>query len=232
MFLGHYGVAFALKRAEPKISLGTLFFATQLVDFLWSLFLLFGWEYVRLLPEDNPFLTLQFYDYPITHSLAGALLWGVAAAALYYSWPTRDTNRHWQSSALVGAAVASHWVLDLLVHVRDLPLLGGESPKVGFGLWRDPAVSIALEVAVLGVGVAIYLRGRSRRHPVRVVRLGVVLVVLIGAFAASLVSPEPTSVAQIGVTGAVFFVVMAVLGAWADQSPGFHRQGATVRPAR
>ena len=46
MFLGHYGVAFALKRVEPKISLGTLFVATQLVDLLWGVFLLLGWEHV------------------------------------------------------------------------------------------------------------------------------------------------------------------------------------------
>ena len=47
MFLGHYGVAFALKRAEPKLSLGTLFLAVQLADLLWGIFLLLGWERVE-----------------------------------------------------------------------------------------------------------------------------------------------------------------------------------------
>jgi hypothetical protein len=83
MFLGHYGVAFALKRAEPKISLGTLFVAAQLADLLWGAFLLLGWEHARILPDDNPLLTFQFYDYPISHSLVAALGWGLAAAALY-----------------------------------------------------------------------------------------------------------------------------------------------------
>jgi hypothetical protein len=32
VFLGHYGVAFALKRAEPKLSLGMLFVAVQFAD--------------------------------------------------------------------------------------------------------------------------------------------------------------------------------------------------------
>ena len=36
MFLGHYGVALALKRAEPKLSLGTLFVAVQLADLISS----------------------------------------------------------------------------------------------------------------------------------------------------------------------------------------------------
>ena len=58
MFLGHYGLALALKRKEPKVSLGTLFIAVQLVDILWGGFLLLGWEHVRILPDDNPLLTL------------------------------------------------------------------------------------------------------------------------------------------------------------------------------
>ena len=105
MFLGHYGVALALKRKEPTVSLGTLFIACQLVDILWGAFLVLGWEHVRILPDDNPLLTFQFYDYPITHSLVGALASSLAAAALYYSWPTRDTSRHWQATVLVGAVV-------------------------------------------------------------------------------------------------------------------------------
>ena len=152
MFLGHYGVAFALKRAEPKISLGTLFVATQLVDILWGVFLVFGWEHVRVLPDDNPLLTLQFYDYPISHSLVGGLAWGLVAAALYYSWPTRDTTRHWQASALVGAAAASHWLLDLIVHLRDLPLMGNDTPKLGLGLWRHVGLTIGLELLMLAAG--------------------------------------------------------------------------------
>ncbi len=218
MFLGHFGVAFALKRAEPKVSLGTLFVATQLVDLLWGAFLLLGWEHVRILPDDNPLLTLQFYDYPITHSLAGALGWGVAAAVLYYSWPTRDTTRHWQASALVGAAVASHWLLDLIVHVNDLPLAGNDSPKFGFGMWRHFGASVALELLVLGAGLAVYLGGRSRRHPVRAVPLAIVLLLMVGTYAASLFAPPPPSVTAIAASDIAFMLVIGGLAAWADRS--------------
>jgi hypothetical protein len=198
MFLGHYGVALAAKRVEPKVSLGTLFVATQLVDLLWGVFLVLGWEHVRILPDDNPLLTLQFYDYPITHSLVGSLGWALVAAALYYSWPTRDTTRHWQASALVGATAASHWLLDLIVHVPDLPLAGNDSPKVGLGLWRHFGLSVGLELLVLTAGVIVYLRGRSRRHPVRSARLGLVLVLLVGTYVASLYGPPPSSITVIG----------------------------------
>ena len=50
MFLGHYGIAFALKRAESKLSLGTLFIAVQFPDLLWGIFVLLGWEHARLVP--------------------------------------------------------------------------------------------------------------------------------------------------------------------------------------
>nr|MBA2458422.1 hypothetical protein [Gemmatimonadales bacterium] len=107
MFLGHFGVALALKRAEPKLSLGTLFLAVQLVDLLWGVFLLTGWERVRIDPGFTAVTPLQFIRYPITHSLVGAFAWALVGAAVYYSWPTRDTSRHWQASAIVGAAVFS-----------------------------------------------------------------------------------------------------------------------------
>jgi hypothetical protein len=232
MFLGHFGVAFALKRAEPKLSLGTLFVATQLVDLLWGVFLLLGWEHVRILPDDNPLLTLQFYDYPISHSLVGALGWGLAAAALYYSWPTRDTTRHWQASALVGAAVASHWLLDLIVHVPDLPLAGNDSPKLGLGLWRHFGLSVALELLVLGAGFAIYLKGRSRRHPVRPVRLAIVLILLVGTYAASIVGPPPSSATTIGAADIVFMLFVAALAAWADRAAEHRGLVNAAHPAR
>lgn len=231
MFLGHYGVALALKRAEPKISLGTLFVAAQLADLLWGIFLLLGWEHVRILPDDNPLLTFQFYDYPISHSLVAALAWGLAAAALYYSWPTRDTTRHWQAAAIVGAAVASHWVLDVIVHVPDLPLAGNDSPKVGLGLWRYFWPSVALELLVLGAGTALYVARRSRRHPARPARLGLVLLLLVVTYAASLLGPPP-SVTVIGVSDIVFILAMGALAAWADRAlaaPGLAR---TPHPAR
>jgi len=232
MFLGHYGVALALKRAEPKISLGTLFVATQLADLLWGIFLLLGWEHVRILPDTNPLLTLQFYDYPISHSLVGAVGWGIAAGAAYYSWPTRDTTRHWQAAALVAAAVASHWALDFLVHVPDLPLAGNDSPKVGLGLWTHFGVSVALEFVVLAAGTALYVARRSRRHPVRPVRLGFVLLLLAVTYLASLYSPPPPSIVVIGVSDIVFLLGIGALAAWADRAASPAELARAALPAR
>jgi hypothetical protein len=217
MFLGHYGVAFALKRVEPKVSLGTWFLAVQLLDLLWGVFLLLNWEHVRIVTEPGAVIPLEFWDYPISHSMIGALAWGAAAAAAYYSWPTRDTTRHWQAAALVGAAVFSHYWLDVLVHVRDLPLLGNDSPKLGLGLWNYPVATMIAELLVLGIGVAIYIALRSRRHPVRVARLAVLIIVLLGTYFASSYGPLPPNVPALAFGAIGIILILALVAAWADR---------------
>lgn len=47
MFIGHFGVGFAGKKAYASPSLGTYFAAAQLLDALWPIFLLAGWEQDR-----------------------------------------------------------------------------------------------------------------------------------------------------------------------------------------
>jgi hypothetical protein len=217
MFLGHYGVAFALKRAEPKLSLGTLFISVQLLDLLWGIFILLGWEHARIVPGYTAITPLEFLDYPISHSLVGALIWSIVAAAAYYSWPTRDTSRHWQASATVGLAVFSHYPLDVLVHLRDLPLTGNESTKLGFGLWNHPNATLALEFLVFGAGLALYMARRSHRHPVRTGRILIVALVLAAIYLASVLGTPPPNMTMVAVGDIVLILGMSALAAWADR---------------
>ncbi|RPI67579.1 MAG: hypothetical protein EHM43_07465, partial [Ignavibacteriae bacterium] len=84
MFLGHFGVAFAAKKIEPRLSLGTLVAAAIFVDLLWPLFLILGLEHVAIVPGITLMTPLDFHDYPITHSLIGALGWSVVGGMLIY----------------------------------------------------------------------------------------------------------------------------------------------------
>ena len=217
MFLGHYGVAFALKRAEPKLSLGTLFVAAQLLDLLWGIFVLLSWEHARIVPGNTAVTPLEFWDYPISHSLIGALAWSIVAAACYYSWPTRDTTRHWQAAALVGLAVFSHYPLDVLVHVPDLPITGNDSAKLGLGLWNHPVATMVAELLVFGLGLAVYLALRSKRYPVRSGRLAILVIVLLGTYFASIYGPLPPNMTAVAVSDIGFILVVAALAAWADR---------------
>ncbi|MFL5403592.1 MAG: hypothetical protein ACJ8BF_12315 [Gemmatimonadales bacterium] len=217
MFLGHYGIAFALKRAEPKLSLGTLFVAAQLADLLWGIFVLLGWEHARIVPGATAVTPFEFIDYPISHSLIGVFAWSVVAAAAYYSWPTRDTTRHWQASAIVAVAVFSHYPLDVLVHVRDLPILGNDSPKIGLGLWNNPTATVVAELLVFGIGLALYTTLKSHRHPVRIARLAVVVLVLLGTYFAATYGPLPPSMTVVAASDILLILVLAVLAGWADR---------------
>ncbi|MGH7581482.1 MAG: hypothetical protein ACREM9_14995 [Gemmatimonadales bacterium] len=216
MFLGHYGVALALKRVEPKLSLGTLFVAVQLADLLWGIFLLLGWERVRIDPGYTAVTPLQFLEYPISHGLVGMTLWALIGAAIYYSWPTRDTNRHWQAAAVVGLAILSHFPLDVVVHVPDLPVWGQNSTRLGLGLWNHPAATILLELGALAAGVAVYVAFRSRRHPVRAGRLAGLLVVLVAIYLANVWGPPPPSVSMIATVDIIGLLLLAGFAAWAD----------------
>ena len=74
MFIGHYAVGLASKKFAPRASLGVLIAAPILLDLLWPIFLLTGWEHVSIEPNRNPFLRFVFDSYPISHGLIALLL--------------------------------------------------------------------------------------------------------------------------------------------------------------
>lgn len=225
MFIGHYGMAYALKRAEPKLSLGTLFLAVQLVDLAWGATILLGWERVVISPGWTAASPFQFVSYPITHSLLAAVLWAAAASVAWYTWPTRDTSRHGRAALVVALAVASHWFLDAVVHVPDLPLAGDESRKVGLGLWNSIPLTFTVELGMLGIGLALYLSGGSRKHPVRRAWAIGFTAILAAMYVATTLGPPPPSVRAIGVGTIVLLLALAAIGGWFDRG----RAGSAAR---
>ncbi len=154
MFLGHYGVAFAAKKAAPCTSLGLLAFAGEFLDELWPVLLLLGVEQVRIVPGLMVMSPLQFVSYPWSHSLLMALVWGILLGALYFA-----VRKYGRGSLVLGALVVSHWLLDLPVHHKDLPLWPSEvSPKYGWGLWNVPVATYIIEFTIFLAGVSAYTR--------------------------------------------------------------------------
>jgi len=154
MLAGHYSAAFLAKTIEPRLPLWILAIAVQLIDVLWALGVLLGIEHLRVDPSlpSNP---LDLYDMPYTHSLVGALAWSaLAAGAVFVGWRARGP------ALVVGAAVASHWLLDWLVHRPDLLLWSG-SAKHGLALWNLPLAALALELARLVASAGLWLRTRA-----------------------------------------------------------------------
>ncbi|PYL72520.1 MAG: hypothetical protein DMF22_03995 [Verrucomicrobia bacterium] len=144
MFVGHYGVAFAVRSERNQIPLWVLFVAVQLLDFLWAPFVLLGIERVRMVPGITATNSLDLYYMPYTHSLIGALVWSALAFLVY-----KVASRTKVGAALIVAlAVFSHWILDLIVHRPDLAIYD-DTLKVGFGLWNYRGIEFVLEIGIL-----------------------------------------------------------------------------------
>src|SRR5438093_141717 len=150
MFIGHYGVSFAAKRFTPRSSLGALFLAVQLLDVLFTIFVLVGVEKLRIVQGFTEYNPYDLYYMPYSHSLAGSLGWSAAAGLLVLA-------SGGQNAALwIAAAVFSHFLLDVPMHTADMPILGNDSMKIGLGLWRHRDLALAAELVTLGIGLWIW----------------------------------------------------------------------------
>ena len=198
MFIGHFAVAFAAKRAAPRTSLPVNFVAAQFADLLWPVFLLLGWEQVRIAPAGNPFLTLQFVRYPWSHSLEMIVLWAAAFGIVYYS-----VTGYARGAAAVPLLVTSHWVLDLVTHRPDLPLSPTGLARAGLGLWNYPAATIIVECAMFAAGVAMYSRTTQPGDRAGKFGLWALVAFLLALYAASIISPPPPSVKALALSGLI-----------------------------
>ena len=180
MFVGHYSVAFACRTERNKIPLWVLFIAVQFLDYIWATLVLLGIEKLRVIKGFTAGSMLDSYFHPYSHSLITAVLWSVIGALIYKAFCGRH-SRHYSKSApwIIGIAVFSHWLLDLIAHPRDLAIYDN-TWKVGFGLWNYRGPEFALEVTLLAVGIVLYL-ARNIMPAVRkgaVVAFGIVLVIV------------------------------------------------------
>ena len=211
MFIGHYGPSFLAKRADHAIPLWILFLAVQLLDVVWGIFVLIGIERVRIVPGFTTTNALDLYYMPYTHSLPGALGWAVLGGACYGL-----VSRSVRGAMLVGAAVFSHWPLDLIVHVPDLALYD-DTAKVGLGLWNYPMATLIVEGAVVLGCLAAYLATTRPLGRVGVygmpVFIGIVLVMQVGmAF-----GPPPPSGPAMAVTALASYALLAAVIAWLER---------------
>ena len=214
MFVGHYAVALGAKKAAPKVSLGTLFLAAQFLDLLWPLFVLLGWEHVRISPGITVVTPLDFYDYPFTHSLLSAIFWSGMLGLAYFG-----LKRDRRNAIIVGGAVFSHWVLDFLTHRPDLPLAFG-GIYFGLGLWNSMVGTLLVEVGLFVGGI--YLYARSTKAKDRIGSIGFwALIGLLGLiYIGNLFGPPPPDVGMIVIAGNALwlFVIWAY---WVDRHREF-----------
>jgi hypothetical protein len=215
MFLGHFALGYAVKRAAPRTSLGVLFGAAQCADLLWPFLVAAGIEQVRIVPGDTAFTPLEFVSYPYSHSLASLIVWGLLFAIVYTA-ATRDRGG---AMWLLAALVVSHWVLDVVSHRPDLPLYPG-GPVFGLGLWNSVPATLVVESAMFAVSLWMYAhatRARDRAGRWGFVGLAALLAVV---YAGNVLGGPPPSVGAIWIAGILGFGLTVVLAWWSDAHRG------------
>lgn len=192
MFIGHIALGLGAKRLAPRTSLGTMLLSVQFLDLIWPLMLLLGFEHVRIDPGNTVVTPLDFYDYPVTHSLLGALVWSLALG-VGYGLIRRDRRAAW----IVGAGVLSHWILDAISHRPDLLLIPGGTTKIGLELWRSLAATLIVEVGMFLAGILIYLRSSVARDALGRYGFAILMLIFLGLYLGALFGPPPPSPAAL-----------------------------------
>jgi hypothetical protein len=167
MLAGHFGLAAIVKAREPQLPLWSLMLSTQLLDVLFIPMVALGYERFEFVPGTNGGYGNLLLHADYTHSLVGALAISLAAMLVtIVPWGRRN-------GLIIGAMVFSHWILDLLVHHGDMPLLPGNAgnlPLLGLGLWAIPWLTALIELALVLVGAFLYYHA-AMRSAVRAERL-------------------------------------------------------------
>ena len=191
MFVGHYGVAFAVKTERNKIPLWVLFIAVQFLDYIWATLILFGIEKLRVIKGFTAGSMLDSYYHPYSHSFC-----------------------HYRNFAalIVGLAVFSHWILDFIAHPRDLPLYDN-TWKVGLGLWNYRAPEFALEIALIAGGIILYL-ARNVMPLIRKIAVIVFGIALVVVQIGDTFVPRTPLTAKATATGVWIFYTLFVLVAF------------------
>jgi hypothetical protein len=159
MLAGHFGLAAIVKAREPQVPLWALMLSTQLLDVLFAVMVVLGYESFRPMEGTGGGYGEAVISADYTHSLVGAIAISLVAMLIAtIPWGRRN-------GFIIGAVVFSHWLLDVPLHRADMPILpgnAGDLPRLGFGLWAIPWLSIVLELILVLAGAFLYYHAAMR----------------------------------------------------------------------
>jgi hypothetical protein len=193
------------------VSLGALFFAAQFADLLWPTLVLLGVEHVAVAPGATAVTPLIFISYPYSHSLLMLCVWGVLIGAAY----AVATRSRAAAAVTLALLVVSHWILDVIAHVRDLPLIPTGGPRLGLGLWSSVAGTLIVEFAIFTIGVWLYIRTTRPRDRVGSVALWTLVAFLAIVMVANVFGPPPPSATAVAWSAQAIWLLV-VWGYWVD----------------
>ncbi len=127
-------------------------------DMLWAILVFVGKEEV-VVDKNSPLQkAIEFRKFPYSHSFVITnVLSSVAGGAL----AAVSGNLIVLPVFVLGSL--SHWILDLLVHLRDLPVLGFDGDrKLGLGLWRWGGLAFFVELTFFTLFAVTFVPASTR----------------------------------------------------------------------
>jgi membrane-bound metal-dependent hydrolase YbcI (DUF457 family) len=181
--IDHAATALLLKRRYPSVSMVPLLVAVQAMELAWVLLNYLGVERTTTEATVRSVADIHLAYMPYSHSVATAL------SAAFLAWATIELGFHRPAlGRAIALGIASHLVLDLLTHARDIALWPSRgAPVIGLGLYDSaPLIAFAVEMAY---GVVCW---RFTRHR----RVGMLVLIVLGnlanlsLFSAAIPGPE------------------------------------------
>lgn len=158
MIAGHFGFAAIVKSRQPRVPLWSLMLATAWLDIVFIPMFVMKIETFEPVPGLHGGYGENIIHADYTHSLVGALVLSLVFGLIFgVRWGKR-------CSIVLALVSFSHWLLDLVVHRHDMPILPGDLgnlPRLGFGLWQFRRGSILAELLLVLVGAWCYWQAAS-----------------------------------------------------------------------
>jgi hypothetical protein len=151
MFIGHFVIAELIIKQYPSIPPLPILLGVGYPDILWPFLVYTRKEKVSINPSTPLQKAVKFVSYPYSHSLVlSSILTIIPAFVIAFIYKSFFVG------ILFYIAALSHWFLDIIMHLSDMPILGFfKDRKIGFGLWRYPRLAFVFEFLFFFIGTVL-----------------------------------------------------------------------------
>jgi len=141
--INHAATALIIQRKFPAAPMIWLLISVQLMELLWLLFNYLGLEKTTTESTVKSVSDIHLAFMPYSHSIASAVILGVAAWLLFAKGLRKP-----DVGLATSLGVLSHLILDLITHAPDIVIAPGmDRPKLGLGLYgAAPLAAFVVEI--------------------------------------------------------------------------------------
>jgi drug/metabolite transporter superfamily protein YnfA len=217
MFVGHLGVGLSLKKIDKRINLGWIFFTSLFPDFLLGILILLGVENI-IIPVNYDQLHYFEFSFPYSHGLIAILIWtGIVFLLARNFWPTVNGEKT-KAALIFSSAIFLHFIMDLIVHIPDIPILNYNSAILGFGLWNHMTLALIFEISLVIFGLIIYLKStKATGFGAKYGLIFLMIVLTLFNVLGQTIAPAPTDISGPAISFVAQPIIISGIAYWLDK---------------